>query len=174
MNTMETCRDTFGHFNVSVFNLWTCTLCYNYLFHRKSSLPLEPNWNPNSPKLLLRSNVSKFKFDYVIADLTQADQTDFICKTVQTSDCNLWKSCCQSAEKCCQSQRSNTDKSKNDVCQRTWDGFGCFEDTKAGETATIVCPEYIEHGFTSGMYIVNIVIIYQVTPSPQNNINKTI
>lgn len=27
-----TCRDSFGVFNDSIFNVWTCSLCYVYLF----------------------------------------------------------------------------------------------------------------------------------------------
>lgn len=29
-------------------------------------------------------------------------------------------------------------------CPRTWDGFGCFRDTPAGQTASINCPLYID------------------------------
>lgn len=150
------CRESHGYLNSSSFNMWTCMLCYNYLFQHRKSVMLEPNWNKIYPRLIGK-NMTTVQSMQFITDLENSAHTEKICKTLTPTDCVLWKSCCQSASKCCSSQiHKRSDTIRNGSCPMTWDGFGCFLDTPMGTIATITCPQYIEYGFSSGLNQIHI------------------
>ncbi|KAL5007022.1 hypothetical protein ScPMuIL_015828 [Solemya velum] len=60
-------------------------------------------------------------------------------------DCQRWTLCCTKAAECCERQIETRNTSNDQlVCPRTWDGYGCFDDTPVGTNAEILCPSYIE------------------------------
>jgi hypothetical protein len=46
-----------------------------------------------------------------------------------------WQSCCFSAHDCCERQLASPLGDLNKTCGRTWDGWGCWDDTKPGQQA---------------------------------------
>ncbi|XP_055389873.1 corticotropin-releasing factor receptor 2-like [Condylostylus longicornis] len=52
-----------------------------------------------------------------------------------------WISCSKDAEKCCHNVMFNENE-ESDKCKGTWDGWTCFESTKAGTVNTKVCSQY--------------------------------
>ncbi|CAG5136878.1 unnamed protein product, partial [Candidula unifasciata] len=59
---------------------------------------------------------------------------------------------------CCSSQAQSVNKTRYGIskadptyCPRTWDGFGCFQETAPGETATISCPAYFDENAEHGI-----------------------
>ncbi|XP_060066020.1 calcitonin gene-related peptide type 1 receptor-like [Ylistrum balloti] len=142
---MALCRDSSGYFNASVFNVWTCAWCYKFLFQQRISkeINLDPDWNGGSPLLVFRNGTFS-----AVPDIDDLGQIERVCGTLDSADCARWTSCCQAAKSCCQRQTHARPKGRN-TCPSTWDGFGCFEETDAGQTAVINCPEFIEYGFVS-------------------------
>jgi len=53
---MDTCRDSHGIHNVTVFNVWSCALCYVYLFPNGD---LRFNFNGSNPGLITLDNIRK-------------------------------------------------------------------------------------------------------------------
>ncbi|XP_045169425.1 calcitonin gene-related peptide type 1 receptor-like [Mercenaria mercenaria] len=131
------CRDSFGLLNNSIFNVWTCSLCYMYLFPTEK---LKFNFNRISPGLI----------DVDVRNASDLKSTEYICDSLDEYDCTRWKDCCRSAEQCCQHQRDTPFPTKKKVCPRTWDGYSCFEDTYPGDTAKISCPSYMKYGDLRG------------------------
>lgn len=148
MTTLPLCRDAFGYFNTSVFQLWTCSLCYSYLFQETSLL--RPNLNRDYPRLL-RNNSGRISEDLsIIPDINDADRVSEICSYLDKTNCERWKACCTSAISCCEKQ-SHLDVSEDvSQCPATWDGFMCVDAAKTGTTSTLTCPDFIEYGFSSG------------------------
>ncbi|XP_069114723.1 calcitonin gene-related peptide type 1 receptor-like [Argopecten irradians] len=142
---MELCRDSGGYLNVSLFNVWTCAWCYKFLFQQRSSkkVTLTPDWNRGSPLLVVVNGTFS-----AVPDVESPGETQRICGTLDPPDCVRWMSCCQAAKACCQRQTRAGQRGKN-TCPSTWDGFGCFGETTAGQRAVISCPGFIEYGFAS-------------------------
>ncbi|XP_045169747.2 calcitonin gene-related peptide type 1 receptor-like [Mercenaria mercenaria] len=137
------CRDSFGLLNNSIFNVWTCSLCYIYLFPKEK---LKFNYDRTSPGLIdvdVRSG-------YIRKDASDIKSTEYICDSLDEHECTRWKDCCRSAEQCCQHQRDTPLPTKKKFCPRTWDGWGCFDDTDPGDTVKISCPSYIKYGSLQG------------------------
>ena len=148
---MDLCRDTYGYFNTTIFQYWTCSLCFHYLFQAKRYL--KPNWNREKPRLVKYFN--NVTHQELIPDFWVKENVDLVCKHLQNSDCDRWIRCCKSAVKCCLSQqRHEKSVSRNETdrqtCPETWDGFGCFTETYSNSVAQLPCPDYIEHGFATG------------------------
>jgi len=69
----------------------------------------------------------------------------------EPDDYVLLLSCCQAARKCCNlistpsiPEFSNQNKSRNNTCPATWDGWQCWmDDTPVGSIAEHYCPQYI-------------------------------
>ncbi|KAK7110000.1 hypothetical protein V1264_013941 [Littorina saxatilis] len=99
------CRDRFGEFNVSFFKLWSCSMCYTYLFHdySPSFASQMPNAHilralpssPHPPGLTLQANVD---------DPQVVDQ---VCATLDQVACDKWTACCRAAEQCCKDQSAS-------------------------------------------------------------------
>ncbi|CAH1788340.1 unnamed protein product [Owenia fusiformis] len=143
----QKCRDRRGSLPQVHYNLWTCSQCYAFLF--------APDGSPKeleSYGLNLRSRNTTYNVfpigTLLIPDITNSTNRDQVCSTLKTDECTRWTDCCMAAIRCCDRQRSmppmpNTGK----YCPRTWDGFGCWDDTKPGVYVTQPCPTFIEHAF---------------------------
>ncbi|XP_048247585.1 calcitonin receptor-like [Haliotis rufescens] len=132
------CRDRIGLFPEEVFKLWTCSMCYSYLF--PDAVPLTPNGSKNFPKLDTWNGSASYT-----PNIENSTSKDLICATLSNDDCRRWSSCCIAALMCCQRQISITFYDPpGHYCPPTWDGFSCFEATRAGTKAIISCPSYID------------------------------
>lgn len=128
----------------TLFNLLTCSTCFQYLFPKNSELQSKGIY-------LEATGYSKYKKGTkIIPDITNSSFVNSICKALETErDCDRWTACCHAAISCCQTQL-NTPQLYNGTkfCPRIWDGYGCFGDTLPGVRELIQCPSYIEHGVT--------------------------
>ena len=175
MANLHLCRDSFGYFNASIFQLWTCSMCYYYVF--PESTHLQPNWDKNDPLLVGINSYNNTTTDInIVPNINNPTNALNVCNFLDRLNCDRWKGCCQSAVKCCQQQlltsytferrcrkrgnRITYDTSCPDTwsgrytsdvkCPKTWDGFGWVEQTDAGTSKAIKCPDFIEYGFSSG------------------------
>ena len=136
------CRDSFGTFNASVFNIWTCSLCYSYLFPNSDFKKLE---NVTHPGLKAKRYISYYP------DVKYRATLEPMCSDLGTADCNRWKDCCTNAVRCCERQTANKSLYlSKPVCPSTWDGWACFDDTVAGATVKTPCPNFIKFGNLEG------------------------
>ncbi|XP_052090886.1 calcitonin gene-related peptide type 1 receptor-like [Mytilus californianus] len=89
----------------------------------------------------------------LIPDVSNTRATLEVCKYLDETNCERWKSCCLSAVECCKTQvpeRQLTHKPLFTVqCPKTWDGFGCVSEANAGSIADIRCPHFVQYGFSS-------------------------
>lgn len=145
--TTSLCRDTFGYLNSSLFQLWTCSMCYSYLFHK--SAHLRPNFDKRNPKLLhnLTTDIQE-----VLPDIHDYQSVSEICSFLDKTNCERWKDCCSAAVSCCERQL-NAFPTTDLKCPMTWDGFGCVDSTDPGTNSIIECPDFIEYGFSSGKIV---------------------
>ncbi|KAK3590585.1 hypothetical protein CHS0354_021859, partial [Potamilus streckersoni] len=142
-----TCRDTLGNFNESVFALWTCSLCYSYLFPNGH---YKPSMNLDKPSLIPFGNPvgNLSSYNAVYPDIKSETSLKIACVSLDGKDCQRWKSCCRSAVQCCERQlmMQSGPQSGGKLCPRTWDGWGCFDDTSPSQTVSIRCPSFIKYG----------------------------
>ncbi|KAK7494278.1 hypothetical protein BaRGS_00014560, partial [Batillaria attramentaria] len=196
------CRDRMGAFNATFFRLWSCSMCYSYLFHESN--PAFTSNMPDGHQLVGLPVVPRLGGLVVSPDVDDPDAMSVVCSTLRSAECDRWTRCCKAAEECCREQLMTpypgTDHSRSRssreekvgvrfspgsaasllqadpdsegyqsdghgatfqmgtlhgggtggpqpsprYCPRTWDGFGCFRDTPAGQTASIYCPAYID------------------------------
>lgn len=148
----ELCRDRFLDLPAALFRLFSCSMCYKYLFYVDNELTPHTNqpWTliPIPGSNVYSQNVS------VIADVMNMTSVDFVCNSLTDDDCKRWTDCCSAAISCCQKQLSTPKRnvSTGAFCPRTWDGYGCFEDTMPSTRAYVSCPGYVEHASTSGNF----------------------
>ncbi|XP_041366713.1 calcitonin gene-related peptide type 1 receptor-like [Gigantopelta aegis] len=137
------CRDRYGSFPLSVFKVWSCTMCYSYLFRDSMEL------RADMPKpQLVAINGSRYPPGTVFyPDIQNTTIARAVCNSLDDFNCGRWTSCCRRAVECCEEQNHDPPPSfeEDEYCPRTWDGFGCFKDTRRSGVAVINCPTYIEH-----------------------------
>ena len=85
-------------------------------------------------------------------DPTDQESLDYVCDTLDDVECARWIACCEDGVACCQSQLANTNITAPGYCHRTWDGYSCWEDTKAGTEANQSCPEFLAFSAPSRKY----------------------
>ncbi|XP_052792338.1 calcitonin gene-related peptide type 1 receptor-like [Mya arenaria] len=144
------CRDRFFELPVNIFNVFSCSMCYKYLFHTGNKLtPLTEKPWMLVPTVNARTHYSA-NFS-VLADVKDENYRDVICSSLDHDDCTRWVDCCQAAVRCCQNQLSTplSNVTSGVFCPRTWDGFSCFDDVLPSTQVQLSCPSYIEHGSTS-------------------------
>ena len=152
----DVCRDRYGNLPVVVFKLFTCSMCYKYLFHTGNELmPHEKKpWNlvPVAGSEAYRSDLS------LGADITNQTVKDIVCSSLTDENCSRWTECCQAALLCCREQLASPrrNESEGSFCPRTWDGYGCVGDTDPGQRVWISCPSYVEHASVSGKCCVSL------------------
>lgn len=146
----ELCRDRFVELPVALFRLFSCSMCYKYLFHTGNEL--QPH--SKQPWTLVPIDGSDFYSQNfsVTADVTNTTSVDLVCNFLTGDNCKRWTDCCNAAILCCQNQLSTPKRntSGDSFCPRTWDGYGCFGDTNPGTRTYISCPSYVEHSSASG------------------------
>lgn len=147
LRTMEGyCQTRFHYLNQKLFNLLTCSMCYQYLFPKNKEL--------RSKGLFLEAtSESRYKEGtQILANISNSTFVRNVCKTLEAEgDCARWTDCCNSAIKCCKDQLAAPFLyNGTSHCPRIWDGYGCFGDTLPGVREYIQCPSYIEHGVTHG------------------------
>lgn len=149
----ELCRDRYFEVPVALYRLLTCSMCYNYLFY--SGGVLQPH--PNQPWTLVSvpGNTLYSSNFTVIADVSNETSVNHICFSLSKMDCNRWRECCYAASRCCERQLSTPKRndSESKFCPRTWDGFGCFDDTQSDTRTFVDCPNYVEHASLSGTFL---------------------
>ena len=100
MANLHLCRDSFGYFNASIFQLWTCSMCYYYLF--PESTHLQPNWDKNDPLLVGINSYNNTTTDInIVPNISNPTNALNVCNFLDRLNCDRWKGCCQSAVKCC-------------------------------------------------------------------------
>ncbi|KAK3108988.1 hypothetical protein FSP39_020331 [Pinctada imbricata] len=130
-----------------VFGLVACSYCYIYLFDTS-----EPTYslqlNARNPMTLMAKNGSQYQSGTeFVSDINNATTVSKICSSLSDNDCERWETCCRNAVKCCKRQLTLPQWTTNATyCSRTWDGWGCLDDTLAGQTGYVQCPSYVEHG----------------------------
>ncbi|XP_076461694.1 calcitonin gene-related peptide type 1 receptor-like [Babylonia areolata] len=119
MDVQGVCRDRFGTFSVGVFQVWTCSLCYKYLFPKllpspsptsSSSYPSTSSLPPPSPSFSFPrapqglSIVSPGGEVEVVPDVNNASTFQQVCSWLEPAQCHRWMQCCHAAVLCCQRQ----------------------------------------------------------------------
>ncbi|WAQ94304.1 hypothetical protein MAR_006775 [Mya arenaria] len=147
--TEGNCRDRLFELPLNIFNVFSCSMCYKYLFHTGNKLTpqIEKPW-----MLVPAENARTHYADNfsVLADVKDAKPRDVICNSLNRDDCTRWMNCFQAAIRCCQKQLSiPLSNVTSGLCPRTWDGYSCFDDVLQSTRVKLSCPSYIEHGSTS-------------------------
>ena len=146
----DVCRDRYGNFPVVLFKLFTCSMCYKYLFHTNNQLTPHENrpWHlvPVADSNAYNVNLS------IPADITNQTVKDLVCSSLTDENCSRWTECCHAALQCCQEQLASPKRngSEGAFCPRTWDGYGCVGDADPGERVWMSCPSYVEHASVRG------------------------
>ena len=67
-----------------------------------------------------------------------------------SDECERWKQCCEAAQECCDTQLGTAHVNGDGRhCLRTWDGFGCWQDTAPNSHVYNPCPSFIQHAMPS-------------------------
>ena len=67
-----------------------------------------------------------------------------------SDECERWKQCCEAALECCDTQLGTAHVTGDGRhCLRTWDGFGCWQDTAPNSHVYNPCPSFIQHAMPS-------------------------
>ncbi|WAQ94299.1 CALRL-like protein [Mya arenaria] len=147
--TEGNCRDRLFELPVNIFNVFSCSMCYKYLFHTGNKLTpqIEKPWMLVPAENARTQYADNFS---VLADVKDAKNRDVICNSLNRDDCTRWMDCCKAAIRCCQKQLSISQSNvSSGLCPRTWDGYSCFDDVMSSTRVQLSCPSYIEHGSTS-------------------------
>lgn len=171
---MELCRDRFGYFAAGVFQIWTCSQCYKYLF---PNITVVDSSNSSSSTLLPTLHITSPNGEEVQPSWSNVSAIDRVCSWMDRHSCERWKECCTAAIACCNRQLQQSRETARiprhngsldltrgvtwsgaqeargqRYCPRTWDGFSCFEHTLANTTASVTCPSFIEQNDATGRY----------------------
>lgn len=136
------CRSRFFTLPQHIFNLLTCSRCYQYLFPKNKDLEYKGLF-------LEATNTSKYQSGTkILADVTNSTFVAKVCNVLTgENDCSRWTSCCYAAIDCCKRQLATLPMIYNgSYCPRIWDGYECFNDTLPGVRTYVQCPSYIENG----------------------------
>ena len=108
------CRDRFGALSLPVFQVWSCTLCYHYLFPDLSPRPHPSPPHPSamsgwggqsgSAHLSNLSIVSPRGGEAVSPNMSSPEALSRVCAWLHPQQCRSWLTCCHSAALCCQRQ----------------------------------------------------------------------
>ncbi|KAG8186923.1 hypothetical protein JTE90_000396 [Oedothorax gibbosus] len=139
--TSARCRTERGGDGLSLeeYRLDTCARCYIYLppfafvsrdrklrYNLASGLLFDTGTNASFPAD--PGNTSHPLYDTFASDLFA----------------RKWIKCCEAALDCCVKMREDPPPDQGSLwCPRTWDGWQCWDDTPAGETASSPCQEHV-------------------------------
>lgn len=82
-------------------------------------------------------------------DIHNGTIVEEVCTTLNSDECQRWQSCCFSAHDCCERQLASPLGDLNKTCGRTWDGWGCWDDTNPGQQVYMSCPLYLTYSVPS-------------------------
>ncbi|CAL1527689.1 unnamed protein product [Lymnaea stagnalis] len=138
------CRSKFGNFVPEEFKFHACSRCYFYITQSR-----DVHFHPSLPYLVVLNNQTVYpQWTILIPDADNSTLADRVCKTTSPDMCVRWKKCCEDATQCCERHMSSPPQ-ENGTCPRTWDGYGCWDDTKAASTAYISCPVFLQYSMSS-------------------------
>ena len=132
----RTCNSRLGSHSQQEFEYYSCAWCYDFLFTTTKKKPLIATD-------LVPYLIDRVQKALIVPDINNSTNVRVICSTLDNDECNRWKSCCYAANACCQKQLSTPLGDVNNTCGRTWDGWGCWDDTKPGELVYQSCPLYL-------------------------------
>ncbi|KAK3754952.1 hypothetical protein RRG08_004072 [Elysia crispata] len=138
------CRTKFGEYSPASFNIHACGHCYGFITRSEDII-----MHPLFQQLVVLGNQSVFpQYTLLTPNDENITMANRICQTVSRDTCSRWKSCCRDARACCRRQL-HSPAGKNGSCPRTWDGWGCWDDTPPEATVYIGCPSFLEHSMSS-------------------------
>ncbi|XP_005089839.2 calcitonin gene-related peptide type 1 receptor [Aplysia californica] len=140
----ETCRSKFGNFRPEEFRLHACAWCYRYM-----TQSMDFGVHPTMHYLVVVNNLTIYpQWTILVPDSENATLAALICQTTSSDLCMRWKSCCREARRCCQHHLAAPPQ-ENGTCPRTWDGYGCWEDTRPDTTVYNSCPSFLQFSISS-------------------------
>ncbi|KAK0070565.1 calcitonin gene-related peptide type 1 receptor, partial [Biomphalaria pfeifferi] len=143
-STNQKCRSKSGSYIKEEFKLQACARCYSFITQSR-----DVTFHPSHPFLVVMNNQTKFpQWTILIPDTENSTWAEKICRTTSTEMCFLWKKCCEDAVSCCERQLT-LGAQENGTCPRTWDGYGCWDDTAPGTTVYISCPSFLQYAISS-------------------------
>ena len=136
------CRDRMGVFNATFFRLWSCSMCYTYLFHDAG--PSFTTNLPNGHQLVALPTSPHPPGLTVVADVGDPAVVAVVCAGLRPSDCDRWTACCHAADRCCRLQvgGQQTDGDQVSGVQSLWPGAPPFSTTRdsTGQTPSYLGP----------------------------------
>ena len=147
---VSVCRDRLGYFTPEHFKISTCSLCYFYLIlddpQFKLSTTLQVRHFHTDPYYLTKesANVSTNRSVDIFPSTDNQTAIAAVCATLDDVDCTRWTSCCKSARECCDLQTTRQAPSDGlQYCPQTFDGWSCWNFTRANHTALGECPDFL-------------------------------
>ncbi|KAK3596825.1 hypothetical protein CHS0354_015681 [Potamilus streckersoni] len=141
INNTTLCRDRLGYFPKDLFQVSTCSLCYEYLTDQSKKFVLNKPVNfrmlQTKPFYLIKKNDASCTVYPKHENQTSMSE---VCNTLSSVECTNWSACCRAAWNCCERQVFDDPE---DFCPQTWDGWNCWNYTAPGKTVTDTCPSYI-------------------------------
>ncbi|GFR70043.1 histone-lysine N-methyltransferase SETMAR [Elysia marginata] len=142
--TDRLCRTKQGGFTPAQFDIHTCAWCYLFITQSEDMIV-----HPIQQTLVVIGNQSVFpQWTILVPDAENDTLANRICQTTGRETCTRWKSCCSEARACCKRQLLSP-PGQNGSCPRTWDGYGCWDDTGPGTTVYLGCPSFLEYSSSS-------------------------
>ncbi|XP_071158627.1 calcitonin gene-related peptide type 1 receptor-like isoform X1 [Mytilus edulis] len=131
----RTCNSRIGIHKKKEFEYFSCAWCYDFLFQ-------------TTHKTLIASEVVHYLYHtienrVILPDINNQTYVNDICSTLDKDECHRWQTCCSAASACCQKQLSVPLGDLNNTCDRTWDGWICWDDTHPGQQVYQSCPLYL-------------------------------
>lgn len=138
------CRTKYGSFAPAQFDMHACAWCYQFI-----TQSLEMRVSPTLHSLVVVGNQSIYpQWTILVPDAENASLANRVCKTISRDTCSRWKSCCSAARSCCKRQLLLPPR-QNGSCPRTWDGYGCWDDTRPETAVYISCPSFLQFSSSS-------------------------
>ncbi|CAG2251990.1 CALCR [Mytilus edulis] len=131
------CHSRLGYHDPATFDLYSCAWCYDFLFSVNGKTLSASIHEP-----YLRETDQTIADYYLVPDITDNGNFSRICSTLTNDECKRWHACCMNAHDCCGRQLSAPPVT-NGTCARTWDGWGCWDDTPPSTSVYLSCPAYI-------------------------------
>jgi len=168
-DVMTSCQLRSHPFPVHNFNVRSCAMCYYYLFPFQHNVKKQLVLSPSGEHLMwINESLHAFISPGLITpDPDNSTSVDMICESLTDEECLRWRSCCSEAQECCLKELRQVSKNvvhtqytesvlrsetQSFFCERTWDGFGCWRDTRPGTVRTISCPSFGKNFIRASAY----------------------
>lgn len=140
------CHSRLGYHDPATFDLYSCAWCYDFLFSVNGKTLSASIHEP-----YLRETDQMIADYYLVPDITDNGNFSRICSTLTNDECKRWHACCMNAHDCCERQLSAPPVT-NGTCARTWDGWGCWDDTPPSTSVYLSCPAYISFSIPTSKF----------------------